>query len=63
MAELLTAETVADRLKVHPNTLSRWRSEGEGPPFVRLGKGKRAHVRYDSGKLDRFLKRAEEGGA
>jgi predicted site-specific integrase-resolvase len=35
----LTLEELAERWRVSPRTLERWRSDGEGPPWVRL-KGK-----------------------
>ena len=34
---LLDSREVAAYLKVSESTLSRWRSTGGGPPFVRLG--------------------------
>ncbi len=35
--ELLTPEEAARHLKMAKQTLARWRVEGTGPPFVRLG--------------------------
>lgn len=34
---LLTPEEAAKRLNNTPRTLSRWRRQGAGPPFVRCG--------------------------
>jgi predicted DNA-binding transcriptional regulator AlpA len=33
----LTEREFSDRLKVPARTAQRWRSTGDGPPFVRLG--------------------------
>jgi excisionase family DNA binding protein len=52
---LWTTDDVAERLKIPAGTLRRWRREGQGPPFVRLGR----HVRYDPAAVRRWL--AEQG--
>jgi excisionase family DNA binding protein len=39
--EMLTAAELAAELKVSRRTLARWRSEGSGPPFVRVGRSPR----------------------
>jgi len=36
-AALLSSQKVADLIGVAPVTLSRWRSLGKGPTYVRLG--------------------------
>ena len=40
---------VADRLKVSPETVRRWRVEGSGPPFLKLPSGA---VRYDPEEVE-----------
>lgn len=35
--EYLSPKEAATRLKVHPNTLNKWRIRGGGPPYIRLG--------------------------
>jgi hypothetical protein len=35
--DYMTPEQVAEIAHVVPDTLSRWRSSGKGPPFIRLG--------------------------
>jgi excisionase family DNA binding protein len=35
---LLSSEETARLLRVSPKTLERWRSEGTGPRFVRVGR-------------------------
>lgn len=32
----LTTPELADRWQLHPNTLENWRSQGKGPPFVKI---------------------------
>jgi hypothetical protein len=42
--QLATAEQVADYLQDIPlKTLAKWRSDGTGPRFIKVGR----HVRYD----------------
>jgi hypothetical protein len=40
----LTQSDLATRWRMSPRTLERWRWLGEGPPFLKLGKG--GHVVY-----------------
>ena len=42
----LTPNELAKRLNVHVVSLARWRAEGKGPAFVKLGVGRTARVRY-----------------
>lgn len=37
VSPLMHSREVAAYLKVSESTLSRWRSGGDGPPFIRLG--------------------------
>lgn len=37
ISPLMDSREVAAYLKVSESTLSRWRSAGTGPPFIRLG--------------------------
>ena len=50
MDEYLTEAEVAELLKVSGGTLRRWRREGIGPPWLRLGRG----VRYLRREVDRW---------
>ena len=43
---LLTPTEKAQELRVSESTLARWRGQKSGPRFVKLGRGKCAHVRY-----------------
>ena len=36
-SELLTTDEAADCLRIAKQTLARWRCEGGGPPYVKLG--------------------------
>ena len=49
--QLMTQAEVSNRLKVDPRTLGRWRSSGEGPRYVRLGRG----VRYEADELEAWI--------
>jgi excisionase family DNA binding protein len=52
---LLDSHEVAAYLKVSESTLSRWRSAGGGPPFVRLG----GVSRYRHAAVDAWLAELE----
>jgi hypothetical protein len=52
---LLTRAQVADFLSVSEVTLARWACERQGPPFVKIGRGSNAGVRYPSDLLDEFI--------
>ena len=39
---LLSTKLLSRRWNIAPRTLERWRAEGRGPQFVRIGR----HVRY-----------------
>ncbi len=41
----------AARLNVSVRTLQSWRTKGDGPPFVKLGRS----VRYDPRRVDEWL--------
>lgn len=47
MQLMLTERLVAELLNVSPSTLRKWRSEGGGPPFVKLC----GAIRYRDGDL------------
>jgi hypothetical protein len=46
MSDLLHPTQVAQRYGMTPESLANWRREGKGPPYVRLGNGKRPRVMY-----------------
>ncbi|MTE10442.1 helix-turn-helix domain-containing protein [Corynebacterium aurimucosum] len=51
--ELLTTADLAERLKISVATARRWRHNGKGPNYVRLGHN---DVRYRLEDVDAFLK-------
>lgn len=51
VSPLLDSHEVANYLKVSESTLSRWRTERKGPPFVRLG----GIARYRLDSVDQWL--------
>jgi predicted DNA-binding transcriptional regulator AlpA len=48
---LNTEREEADRLNLSVRTLQAWRTRGDGPPFVKLGRA----VRYNPGVVDAWL--------
>jgi excisionase family DNA binding protein len=50
---LLTQQQLADELQVSMRTLERWRQEGTGPAFVRVGRS----LRYRRSDIDAWLER------
>ena len=44
--EFLTTEQLAERWGISPRTLEARRARGDGPQFVRIGRGRKALVRY-----------------
>lgn len=46
MQQLLTPKEVCERLRVADNTLRKWRVNGVGPAYIKLGNGWNADVRY-----------------
>ncbi len=52
---MLTTEQVGEVLQVSPRTLFNWRQAGGGPPYVALGEGRGAAVRYPRADLRAYL--------
>ncbi|GAA2005661.1 MULTISPECIES: helix-turn-helix domain-containing protein [Micrococcales] len=59
VSPLMHSREVAAYLKVSESTLSRWRSGGSGPPFLRLG----GIARYRLAAVDRWLAKLEHDHA
>jgi excisionase family DNA binding protein len=53
---LWTEQETADYLQVAVGTLRRWRTEGTGPPALRVGRT----IRYRRSDVDRWLERERE---
>jgi excisionase family DNA binding protein len=51
--KLLTQRQLADELQVSLRTLERWRQEGTGPAFIRVGRS----PRYRRADIDAWLER------
>lgn len=52
---VMTEESAADALCLSARTLQRWRVEGRGPAFVKLGK----RVGYTPDSLRRYIEQSE----
>lgn len=60
MSELLHPRQVAERYGITPETLSNWRRERKGPPFIRLGQGKRPRVMYRVADINEWERRQQQ---
>lgn len=56
IAPLLDTEGVAQVLNVAGSTVEWWRSQKQGPAFIRLGRGKRAPIRYEPQAVEEYLR-------
>lgn len=53
--DLLTQKEVAAEWGVSEKALEKWRVTGEGPPYIKLGKGRCARVRYRRRDVTKFV--------
>lgn len=58
---LLTSIEAAAFLRVKPATLERWRLEGKGPRYTKVGPGTRARVVYVQDELIQWLAKFSYG--
>ncbi len=56
IAPLLDTEEVAQVLNVAGSTVEWWRSQKQGPKFIRLGQGKRAPIRYEPQAIEQYIR-------
>ena len=57
---LLTPNELAERLKIHPGTLRRWRMDGEGPRWIKLGDTQSSAVRYELKDVEAWEKACQQ---
>lgn len=55
MSELLTQDELAERWKISPRTLERWRWRNEGVKYIKIG----GHVRYSLDDIEEYEKKRE----
>lgn len=53
--ELLLESEAAEIMRSSPRTLQSWRARGEGPKFIKLGRGIRAKVAYRRADIDAWI--------
>lgn len=56
----LTTDQLADRWQMSSGTLRNWRQNKKGPKWIKMGKGKRAPVRY---RMNDVLDYEQQAGA
>lgn len=54
-SQLMTSNTLATYLGIAPQTIRRWRLEGRGPKYLRLGDSLKARVAYRPSDVDEWL--------
>ena len=57
-AELLTTAQVAEILTLKPQTLAKWRMDGSGPSYIRLGTA----VRYKATDIQAYIEQRPVSG-
>jgi len=60
LPNLIDDKAAAVRLGVSAPTLRSWRCRGLGPTYIKLGRGKRAAVRYDLRDLAQFIEQGRQ---
>lgn len=58
--QLVDDRAAASYLDMSPSTLRSWRCRGVGPVYIKLGRGKRAAVRYDLRDLAQFIEQGRQ---
>lgn len=58
----LTTEELALLLNVDPSTPYRWRRNGVGPRWLKLGDGRQQAIRYRIEDVDAWLSECAQGG-
>ena len=59
MTILLTTKQLAELLQYSEAHLARLRVEGGGPPFIKLGPGRQAKIRYRRTEVEKWLSERE----
>lgn len=57
----LTSNEAADLLRLSRRTLERWRLEGSGPRYIKLGAGKRSRVVYRESEIVSWVNQSSFG--
>ena len=52
--QMLTTEELARRWRMNENTLRRWRLDGLGPNYIKMGEGPKSSVRYRLADIENF---------
>lgn len=50
----LTTNELADRWGISSMTLRKWRWQGSGPAYIKLGESRNAEVRYHIDDVERY---------
>jgi hypothetical protein len=53
--QLLTERQVSEMTATPMGTLRRWRCVGDGPPYIKMGSGPKARVKYDAMDILKYV--------
>lgn len=62
-AKYINVRQLGELIGFHPDSLEAMRRRGGGPPFVRIGDGPRAAIRYNLDDVEQWLRKHTVGGA
>jgi len=64
LSRLLNENEVSQLIGIQPKTLQRWRLEGRGPRYRKLGNAaaRRSPVRYELRVIEEWVSQQAEGG-
>ena len=63
LPNFLPAKEVAQILNVNEVTLRRWRSNGSGPPFYKIGEGHTGRIIYAETEVRKWLQDQRVNGS
>ena len=61
MAQLLTTKQLCERWQITQDTLRQWRVSDNGPPYIKLGDGRAAPVRYKLEDIEAYERQNKIG--
>ena len=60
MDRLIDAKELSKRISVKLPTVYVWANRGQGPPFIKLGDGKKSAITWRESAVEKWIKQREE---